>query len=59
MELANPRSVIRSQLAIRNHDVWIMVGYALLAMVAIAAIYFAAIQPGVTQADLAIATALP
>lgn len=36
-----------------------MVGYAILAMVAIAAIYFAAIQPGVTQADLAIAMALP
>ena len=59
MEIANPRSAIRSELAIRNHQGWIMVGYALLAMVAIAAICFAAIQPGGTQADLAIATALP
>jgi hypothetical protein len=37
---------IRSRSAARNHDDWIMLGYALLAIVAIAAMYFAAGGPG-------------
>jgi hypothetical protein len=50
---------IRSRSAARNHDDWIMLGYALLAIVAIAAMYFAAGGPGASEADIASAVVLP
>jgi hypothetical protein len=56
MKIAIPHSAIRSPLAIHNHGGLIIAGYVLLALVAI---YLAAGQPGVAQAELAIATALP
>jgi hypothetical protein len=59
MKIAIPHSAIRFPLAIHNYDRLITVGCVLLALAAIAAIYVAAGQPGVTQAELAIATALP
>jgi hypothetical protein len=42
-------AIIRSQLA----------GYVAFALVALATLYFASLGPGVPQAELAIATALP
>ncbi len=56
---AIPHSTIRSTLPIGNHGGLITVGYVALALVAISAIYLAAGQSGVTQAELAIATVLP
>jgi hypothetical protein len=50
---------IRSRSAVRNHDGWIMLGYAVLAIVAIAAMYFAAGGPGASEADIASAVVLP
>ena len=50
---------IRSHLAIRNYDGLIMLGYIASAIVAIAVLYFASGGPGVTGAELAIATVLP
>ncbi|WP_044591634.1 hypothetical protein [Bradyrhizobium sp. LTSPM299] len=59
MKIAIPRSTTQSPLAIHNHGGFITVGCVLLALVAIAAIYLAAGQPGVTQAELATTTAWP
>jgi ABC-type Co2+ transport system permease subunit len=50
---------IRSHSAARNYDAWIMLGYAALALVAMAAIYFAAGGPGATGAEIASAVVLP
>ena len=49
--------VIRLHLA--NYNSFIILGYAALAIAAIAALYFASIGPGFTEAELAIATVLP
>ena len=48
---------IRSHLA--NYNSFIILGYAALAIVAVAALYFAYIGPGFTEAELAISTVLP
>ena len=40
-------------------DRWILLGYVALAILAIAAIYFASTQPGFTEADPVSAIALP
>jgi hypothetical protein len=45
--------------AVHSFDRWIVVGYTAFALLALAAIYFASGGPSVTQADLAIAMALP
>jgi hypothetical protein len=58
MEITSHTS-IRSHLIARNSDSWIMLGYVAFAIVALAAIYFASAGPGVTEANLAMATALP
>jgi hypothetical protein len=58
MEIAN-RTAIQSQLAVRNYNSLIMLGYVALAIVAIAALYFASSGPGITDTELAIATVLP
>jgi hypothetical protein len=49
--------VIRLHLA--NYNSFIILGYAALAIAAIAALYFASIGPGFTEAELAISTVLP
>ena len=49
----------RSHLAVRSYDHWILLGYVAFAILAIAAIYFASVQPGFTEADLVSAIALP
>ena len=52
-------TAIRSPLAVRNYHGLIMLGYVAIAIVAIAVLYIASSGPGVTEAELAIATALP
>lgn len=52
-------TAIRSPLAVRHYDGLIMLGYVVIAIVAIAALYIASSGPGFTAAELAIATALP
>jgi hypothetical protein len=44
---------------VRDHDGLILLGYLAFAIVAIAALYAASSGPGVTGADLALATVLP
>jgi hypothetical protein len=50
---------VRSHSTARDHDGWIMLGYAALAIVAIAAIYLAAGGPGTSEAEIASAVVLP
>ena len=52
-------TVLQSHLAIRSYDRWILLGYVAFAILAIAAIYFASGRPGITEADLVSAMALP
>ena len=52
-------TAFRSHLAVRSNDRWILLGYVALAILAIAAIYFASTQPGFTEADPVSAIALP
>ena len=52
-------TIFRSHLAVRSYDRWILLGYVAFAILAITAIYFASGGPGVTEADLASALALP
>ena len=52
-------TAFQSHLAIRSYDRWIMLGYVAFAILAISAIYFASGGPGVTEADLVSAIALP
>lgn len=60
MEFAERRTpAVPSHFAARGYDGWIMLGYAAFAIIALAAIYFASGGPGVTEADLAIATVMP
>jgi hypothetical protein len=46
-------------LAVRSNDRWILLGCVALAILAVAAIYFASTQPGFTEADPVCAIALP
>ena len=50
---------IRSRSTERNHDAWIILGYAALSIVAIAAIYLAAGGPGASEAEIASAMLVP
>jgi hypothetical protein len=59
METTERTPAIPSPLPGRNYDGWIMLGYAVCAVVALATIYLAFGGPGSTEADLAIATAMP
>jgi len=52
-------AVLQSHLAIRSYDRWILLGYVAFATLAITALYFASGGPGVTEADLLSAMALP
>jgi len=56
MESAD-HAAIRTHLA--NYNSFIILGYVGLAIVAIAALYFASNGPGFTEAALAISTVLP
>jgi hypothetical protein len=58
MEITN-RTVLQSPMKVRDHDGLILLGYLAFAIVAIAALYAASSGPGVTGADLALATVLP
>jgi hypothetical protein len=58
MEITDP-TAIRSHLAIRNYDRLIMLGYVAITIVAIAVLCIGSSGPGVTEAELAAATALP
>ena len=52
-------AVIQSYLTVRNSDRLITLGYLAFAIVGVAVLYFASGGPGVTEAELAIATVLP
>jgi hypothetical protein len=52
-------TAFQSHSAVRSNDRWILLGYLAFAILAIIAIYFASGGPGVTEADLASAIALP
>jgi hypothetical protein len=52
-------TIFRSHLAVRSYDRWILLGYVAFTILAIIAIYFASGRPGVTEADLVNAMALP
>ena len=52
-------AIFRSHLAVRSYDRWILLGYVAFTILAIIAIYFASGRPGVTEADLLSAMALP
>ena len=58
MEITD-HTTVRSDLAVRNYDGLIVLGYAAFAIVSIAVLYFASSGPGVTEAEFAIATVLP
>ena len=58
MEITD-HTAIRSHLAVRKYDGLVMFGYVAFAIVAIAVLYFASGGPGVTEAELAVATVLP
>ena len=58
MEITD-HTAIRSHLAVRKYDGLVMFGYVVFAIVAIAVLYFASGGPGVTEAELAIATVFP
>jgi hypothetical protein len=57
--MAIAHTVLQSHLAIRSFDRGILLGYVAFAILAITAIYFASGGPGVTEADLVSAMALP
>jgi len=52
-------TTFRSHLAVRSYDRWILLGYVAFAILAIIAIHCASGGPGVTEADLVSAIALP
>jgi uncharacterized membrane protein len=52
-------SALRSYLAFRNSDRLIKLRYVAFAIVAVVALYFACGGPGITEAELAIASVLP
>jgi hypothetical protein len=58
MEITDPTAV-RSHLAVRNYDRLIVLGYVAIAIVAIAVLYIASSGPGITEAELAVATVSP
>jgi len=58
MKIADYTS-IQSYLVIRNSDRLITLGYVAFAIATVAALYFVSGGPGVTEAELAIATVLP
>ena len=58
MEIAN-HTAARSYLAAQNYNSLTIVGYAALAIIVIAALYFASIGPGLTEAELAMAAVFP
>ena len=58
MEITN-HTATRSYFAAHNYNSLAILGYAAFAIVAIAALYFASIGPGHTEAELAMAAVFP
>jgi hypothetical protein len=58
MDIAD-RTALRPYLAVRSYDRRLMLAYLVLALLAIAALYFAFNGPGFAEADLATAAVLP
>ena len=52
-------STFQSPAVSRSYDGWIILGYAAFAVVASAAMYLASGGPGLSDADFAIAMAMP
>jgi hypothetical protein len=59
MQIAENTPSISSSSAVQRYDGWIVLGYAVCVLIAIAAIYLAASGPGATETNLAIATIMP
>ena len=53
------RTAIQSHLAVGDYDRRIILGYVVIAIVALIAVYFASGGSGVTETELSIATVLP
>jgi hypothetical protein len=58
MEITN-HTAIRSHLAVRNYDGMILLGYVAITIVVIGLLYITSSGPGITEAELAVATVLP
>jgi hypothetical protein len=58
MEITN-HNAIRPRLVVRNYDGLIMLGYVAITIVVIALLYVGSSAPGITEAELAVATVLP
>ena len=59
MELAQQVRLAPTKSDVRGHDMSIILGYAALAMLMLAAIYFAGSGPGMGPADFANLTVFP
>ncbi len=59
MAMVERRAGIPLEFPARSHDGWIVIGYVALALIALAAIYWASGGPGTSVADLVTAAALP
>lgn len=58
MEITD-HTAIRPRFAVRNYDGLIMLGYVAITIVVIALLYVASSAPGITEAELVVATVLP
>lgn len=59
MAISDRISDIPSDRSVRDYDGWILLGYAAIAVLAIAAIYLAALRPGEAGNDLMAMAAMP
>ena len=60
MDFAARRTpAVPSHFGARDYDGWVMFGYVAFAIIALVAIYFASGGPGLTEAEIAIATIMP
>lgn len=59
MTIAEQRPALPPSLRVRNYDGWIMFGYAAFGIILLAAIWHASGGPGLPDADLALAMAMP
>ncbi len=59
MEIAQTTKFKTAQSEVRSHDMTIMLGYAVFAIVLLIAIYLASLSAGTASADLATMTVFP
>jgi predicted cobalt transporter CbtA len=59
MELAQQVRLASTKSDVRSYDHWIIIGYAVFALVLMAALYLAGGEPGTSAADLANLTVFP